>query len=117
MIAVDCALVCPFPMHHWTKPQRIHDCQRTRAHGKDVPQNPANPGGCALKRFDKRRMVMRFDLKGAGPAIAYVYDPGIFAGPLHYKTAARGQAFQVYARRFIRAMLAPHHAEDAQFGQ
>ena len=59
---------------------------------------------------------MRFDLEGASPSIADVDDARILARPLHNAPAARGQALQMHARRFIGAVLAPHHAEDAQFG-
>ena len=60
---------------------------------------------------------MRFDLEGACPSIADVDDAGILPGPLHHQFAARRQPFQMHARRFIRAVLAPHHAENAQLGE
>src|SRR5579859_4925126 len=62
-------------------------------------------------------MVMRLDFESARPAVANVDDSRIFAGPLQNEFAARGQPFQMDPRRFVRAMLAPHHAEDAQFGE
>jgi hypothetical protein len=94
--------------------QRIHDGDRTRAHGKDVAQNAAHAGGSTLERLDERRMVVRLDFEGAGPAIAYVDDAGVFSRTLYYATAVRGQPLQVNARGFVGAVLAPHHAEDAQ---
>ncbi len=60
---------------------------------------------------------MRLDLEGAGPAVADVDDAGVLARPLQHALAARGQALQVHARRFVGAVLAPHHAEDAEFGE
>ncbi len=97
--------------------QRIHHRDRPRAHGKDVAQNSADAGGGALKRLDKRRMIVRLDLEGAGPAIADIDDAGILARALQHQLAARGQPLQMHARRFVGAVLAPHHAEDAEFGE
>ena len=59
---------------------------------------------------------MRFDLEGASPSIADVDDARILAGPLQHAPAAGRQPLQMHARGFVRAVLAPHHAEDAQFG-
>jgi len=78
--------------------QRIHHRDRARAHGEDVAQDAADAGSCALKRLDKRRVVVRLDLEGAGPAIADVDDAGVLARPLHHAAAARGQALEVHAR-------------------
>src|SRR5664280_197966 len=100
-----------------TKAQRIHDGDGTRAHGEDVAQNAAHAGCSPLKRLDERRMVVRLDFEGAGPAIAYVDDAGVLSRTLYHATAVRGQALQVNARRLVGAVLAPHHAEDAQFGE
>ena len=97
--------------------QRIHHRDRPRAHGENVAQNSADAGGRALKRFDERRMIVRLDLEGAGPAVANVDDAGVLARPLQHELAARGQALQVHARRLVGAVLAPHHAEDAEFGE
>ena len=57
---------------------------------------------------------MRLDLERARPAITNVDDAGILSGALQHVFAARGQALQMHARRFIGAVLAPHHAEDAE---
>src|ERR1019366_2192525 len=97
--------------------QRIHDGDGTRTHGEDVAQDAANPSGCALEGLDERRMIVRLDLEGAGPAIADVDDARIFPGSLHHATAVRGQPLQVHARGFVRAVFAPHHAENAQLGE
>ncbi len=97
--------------------QRIHHRHRTRAHGEDVAQNAADAGGRALERLDERRVIVRLDLEGAGPAVADVDDAGVLARPLHHAAAARRQALQMHARRLVGAVLAPHHAEDAQLGE
>ncbi len=70
--------------------QRIHDGDGARAHGKDVTQDAANPSGRALEGLDERRMIVRLDFEGAGPAIADVNDTGVLPGPLHHATAVRG---------------------------
>ena len=106
----------PRPHTDWPKPQRVHHRDGACAHGENVAQNSADASGGSLKWFDKRRVIVRLDLERAGPAVANVNDAGIFTRPLHHQLAARGQTFQVNARRLIRAMLAPHHAENAEFG-
>ena len=97
--------------------QRIHHRDRPRAHSEDVAQDSADAGGRALERLDERRVVVRFDLERAGPAVADVDDAGVLSRALHDALAARGQPLQVDARGFVGAVLAPHHAEDAEFGQ
>src|SRR5579864_2897294 len=61
-------------------------------------------------------MIVRFDLEGAGPSVANVDDARVLARPLHHASAARREALQMHARRFVGAVLAPHHAENAQLG-
>src|SRR5882762_80150 len=61
-------------------------------------------------------MVVRFDFEGGDEAVTNVDDAGVFARALHDELAARGQALQVNFARFIGAVLAPHHTEDAQLG-
>src|SRR5215471_2160035 len=62
-------------------------------------------------------MIVRLDFEGAGPSVADVDDACILSRALQHTLATRGQALQVYARRLVRAVLAPHHAEDAEFGE
>ena len=95
--------------------QRIEHGDGPRAHGENVAQNSADAGGRALKRLDVTGMVVRFDFEGGDEAVADVDDAGIFSGALH-TLAARGQALQMDLARFVGAVLAPHHAENAQFG-
>src|SRR5581483_6445579 len=99
------------------KPERIHYSYRPRAHGEDVTKNSANARCRSLKRFNKRRVIVRFDLESARPAVADVDDSRILPGPLQHMPAARGKPLQVHSRRFVRAVLAPHHAENSEFGQ
>ena len=99
-----------------TEAQGVHHGDGPRAHGEDVAQDAAHTGGRALKRLNEAGMVVRFDLERDGVIVADVDDAGVFAWPLQDQLAARGQLLQVKARAFVRAMLAPHHAEDAEFG-
>ena len=62
-------------------------------------------------------MIVRLDLEGASPALANVDDAGVLAGPLQHQLAAGGEAFQMHARRLVGAMLTPHDAENAEFGE
>src|SRR5438105_3747273 len=62
-------------------------------------------------------MVVRLDLEGANPAFANINDAGILARALYHHFRARGQPLQVNFGRFVRAVLAPHHAEDSELRQ
>src|SRR5437660_12471080 len=86
------------------------------AHGENVSEDAADAGGRALKRLDETRMVVRFDLERRDEAVANVHDPGILARALHHELSARGQALEMNFARFVGAVLAPHHAENAQLG-
>ena len=96
--------------------QRIQHRDGPRAHGEDVAQDAAHAGGRALKRLDEAGVVVRFDLEGDRVAAADIDDAGVLARPLHHQLAARRQLLQVQARALVGAVLAPHHAEDAEFG-
>ena len=98
------------------KAERIENGDRTRAHGENVAQDAANAGGRALEGFNVTGMIVRFDFEGSDKAIADVHNAGVFARTLHDEFAARGEALQVYFARFVGAVLAPHHGENAEFG-
>src|SRR6266481_4954985 len=61
-------------------------------------------------------MVMAFDFEYRRPAVADIDRAGILARPLHHQFAFRRQLSQMYARRFVRAMLRPHHREHTKLG-
>ncbi len=84
-------------MNDRTEAQRIHDGDRTCAHGEDIAQNAAHAGCGALERFDKRRVVVGFDLEGTSPAVADVDNAGILAWSLHHPAAMGWQTFQMHA--------------------
>src|ERR1700756_828463 len=114
MVLVDRGLIGLAVRLDRPETQRVHHRQRPGAHGEDVTQDSAYSGRCALEWLDERRVIVRFDLEGAGPAVADVDDSRILAWPLHHELAARGQALEVHARRLVRTVLTPHHAEDAK---
>ena len=87
------------------------------AHGEDVAQDAADAGGSALVGLDVAGVVVRFDLEGAGPAVAHVDDARVFAGPLDDTVAFGGQALEVRPAGLVGAMLAPHHAVNAQLSE
>ena len=97
--------------------QRIQHGDGARAHGENVAQDAADAGGRALERLDVARVIVRFDLEGDGEAVADVDDAGILARALHHLRGLRGQALEMDAAGFVGAVLAPHHAEDAEFGE
>ena len=99
-----------------TKTQRIKHRNRPRAHSKNVAQDSAHAGGRALKRLNETRMIVRLDLEHCDESVADIHHARVLAGALHHMRAARRQPLQMRAARFVRAVLAPHHAEDAQLG-
>ena len=101
---------------HAAETQRIHHRDGTRAHGKDVAQDAADPGGRALQGLDEAGVIVRFDLEGDDVTVANIDDAGVLARALHHQLAARGQLLQMNARALVGAVLAPHHGEDAEFG-
>jgi hypothetical protein len=78
---------------------------------------PPTPVAGSLIRLDKAGMVVRFDLKGDRVIAADVDDSGIFTGSLKNPCPGCRQSLQMNLRTLVAAMLAPHHAEDAQFSQ
>ena len=59
-------------------------------------------------------MIVRFDLKDRAETVADVHDARIFAGALQHAWATRRQTLQMDFARFVRAMFAPHHRENAK---
>src|SRR5580704_3609256 len=59
-------------------------------------------------------MIVRFDFERRNEAVADVHDAGVFPRTLHHKFATRRKPLQLHLARFVGAVLAPHHAEDAQ---
>ncbi len=119
MRAISSAVAFPAAGARRNRPeaQRIEHRNWPRAHGKNIAQNSADARGRALKRLDETRMVVRFDFENGDEAVADIHHSRVFSGPLHHMRAARRQALQMDAARFVGAVLAPADAEDAQFGE
>src|SRR5205814_8987990 len=98
---LDWAMPSPHISGNRSKAQLDHLGNRTRTHGEDVAQNTTYSGRGTLKRLDERWMIVRLDLKCAGPAIADVDDPCIFSRSLQHVAAAGGQALQMHSRGFV----------------
>src|SRR5579864_1400435 len=113
MIVMNRGLLCALAGADGAKAQRIHYRQRTRAHGEDVAQDSADAGGRSLEGLNERGVIVRFDFKGAGPPIPDVDNAGVLTRSLYHPRAARWQTLEMNARGLVRAMLAPHHAENA----
>ncbi len=62
-------------------------------------------------------MIVRFHLECGGQAVADIDDARVFARPLQHLRCAGRQPAQMYFARLVGAVLAPHHAEDAQLGE
>ena len=61
---------------------------------------------------------MAFDLEGNRQPVPNVQNASIFlAGPHQHARPFGRETLQQQPRVFVRAMLAPHHAEDAQLGK
>ena len=85
------------------------------AHGEDIAQDAADAGRRALVGFDEGRVVVAFHLEDGHKAVADVDDAGIFTRSADHPGGLGGQTPEPFPRRFVRAMLTPHHREDAQF--
>ena len=62
--------------------QRVEQGDRARAHGEDVAEDAADPGGGALVGLDRGRVVMGLDLEDAGETASDIDRAGVLARPL-----------------------------------
>ena len=79
-------------------------------------KDPADTGGRALKRLHKTGVIVRFDFERGDQTVADIHHTRIFARALNDEFSAHRQALQMHLAGFVRAVLAPHHAENAQLG-
>src|SRR5437588_4194217 len=108
---------CP-SIGDWAEAQRVQTKFRPRAHGKDVADDSANAGGCALERLNCAWMIVTLDLEGDCPVIANIHNAGIFFTGLDQNIwSARWKFPQFFSRIFVRAVLAPHHGKDSELGE
>src|SRR5258708_22788599 len=96
--------------------ERVHARDRPRAPRENIAQDSADSRRRTLVRLDERRMVMAFDFEDRCPSVADIDRAGVLARPLHHQFALRRQLSQVDTRRFVRAMLRPHHRKNPELG-
>ena len=77
--------------------QAVEQRHWSRAHRDDVAQNPADPGGGALERLDRARVVVALDLERDRLALAEVDHTRVLAGPLQHALARAREALQAGA--------------------
>ena len=63
----------------------VHSCDGAGPHRKNIPQDTTDARGRSLKRFDKARMIVRFNLERNAPVVTDIDYPGIFTRR-HYHT-------------------------------
>ncbi len=97
-----------------TESQRIHQGDRTGPHGEDVAQDPTHPGGRTLIRLDGRRVVVALDADGRRDAVPDVDHTGVLTGSDEHPFGLGGQPAEMDPRRFVRAVLGPHHRIHGQ---
>src|SRR5690606_7495330 len=97
--------------------QRIHGCDRARAHGGHVAQDAADARCRTLLGLGIRRVVVALRLEDNAPAITVVNPAGMFAWALNNLWSGGWKRAQPLSRALMRAMLVPHGPEDAEFGE
>lgn len=60
---------------------------------------------------------MALHFENGRQTVADIDHAGVFAGPANNPRCFGRQRPEPFLGRFIRAVLAPHHREDAQFGE
>ena len=101
---------------HLTEAKRVHQRDRTRAHGEDVANDAADAGGRALVGLDERRVIVRLDFEHGGQSVADVHGSGVLPGPLQHARPLGRQLPEVDARALVAAVLGPHHRKDTELG-
>ena len=98
--------------------QRIEQKLRPRAHRENVANDSADAGGRALKRLDRARVIVAFDLERDRPAVADIDDAGIFFAGLDENVRPGCRKFlQLSPRIFVGTMLAPHDGKNSELGE
>src|SRR5262249_16315200 len=61
-------------------------------------------------------MIVRFDFERGDEAVADIHHTRGFARALYDEVSSRWEPLEVDFAGFVGAVLAPHHGEDAKFG-
>ena len=100
-----------------TKAKRIHEGHRPGPHRENVAQDPTHPRGRSLERLHRAGMIVGFDFKSQGQAVAGIHHPCVFLPSFdQHGRSGRRKLFQLLPGVFVGAVFAPHHGKHAQFG-
>ena len=94
--------------------QPVEQRDRSRAHRRDVAQDPADAGRGALERLHRGGVVVALDLEGDGEPVAEVEHAGVLAGALEHARALARQPPQQQGGVLVAAVLRPHQREDRE---
>src|SRR5437868_14121972 len=75
--------------------QAVHRRDWPGTHCKHIAKNTADACGGALERFNKARMIVRFDFEVDTPVVTNTHDAAISAGRHDHSRTSRGQPLQV----------------------
>ena len=102
----------------WSKPQRIQAKFWARAHCKDIPDDPADTGGCALKRFNRAGMIVALHFERDRPTVTDIDNTCIFFAGFDQNIRPSSRKFlQFFFRVLVGTMLTPHYGENSQLGK
>ena len=97
------------------KAQGVDRAHRARAHGENIADNPAHTCGRPLEWLHRAGMIMALDLERNRQIIANIENARIFlAGSYQHAGGFHRKPLEQRTCVFVRAMLAPHHTENAQ---
>ena len=94
--------------------QPVEQRDGARAHGDDVAKDPADSRRGALKRLDRRGVVVALDLERDREAVAEVEDTRVLARPLQHALPLARQPLQQERRVLVAAVLRPEEREDRE---
>ncbi len=94
--------------------QPVEQRDRPRAHGDDVPEDPADARRGALEGLDRGRMVVALHLEGDRLAVADRDDAGVLAGALEHGRALGRKSAQEERRMLVTAVLRPEEGEHSE---
>ncbi len=97
--------------------ERIHIGDGARAHGEHVAHDAADACRRPLIGLDVRGVVVALHLEYRRLTVADIDHARILSRALDHLRAFGGELFQPHPRRFIGAVLGPHHRENAELGE
>jgi hypothetical protein len=117
----DAVAVVPDPRHGaaegevlGAEAEAVEQCNRARAHGDDVTQDPAHARGRALEGLDGGRVVVTLDLERTRQAVTQLDDARVLTRALQHRLSLRGEAPQQSGRVLVAAVLGPEEREHSE---